>query len=822
MQRKEGPDETNLRRLFKSGEYHLTMGLRKLDENWLTVDDNCHQLKAELLTGSKSKVLQCLPGSESACLEVLEAVLDFLIEKWPDVFERFGANSNFVRNNKTGEEFNLDEDLPLEVAARLVAEDLNVLEESGEDYILTASATCFPIGWSLEEKIGWPIDSLHKSVPGWKKEIGDSVKKYFKRMKPSNSMQRSIFFVQTSPTLFHPEPLPTSAATTLKVAGLIIRHEKQTFRRLPKSRAILFTVRTFMHSLVDLGAEDLENFAAAVRAWPDEMAFYKGRGFWGPVALGYCDETKESQKVNAGMSGGGAIGPSLVLEGPVRNFARSYKPAAEWRKGVHDVVEVTQVTSTSTFVPALTRSQHARAAEGSTPGVEIIVAPIRSQNARIAESSTPGSGIIVALIRSRNVRIAKGSIQGFEIIVALISRNVRIVEGSTPDFEIIVAQNHNWASKCPERFTHGLVTLENIDHQTKSLWGNRVPPLFPSALSHPDRTIWTAAFTSMVERPTYHVYQDGDALSLELSALPPVRGRAAARVKETMRQELLEKKKIEIAATAMFQITTTAVQSPICSILNIWLGPLSGISMEPLERIKSSHHICESRFETGINVTPGGCFVDLHHDLGRERLSQSFGLCKKVWLLFPPTEENLRLYISSAGFNNRLARIGSELRGGIIIETTSLHALDLPAGALHAVFTTVGGFLGGINYSTSESLTTMSRLLVAHLPIFRHVSNAVLEDLKIYTNALLLTLDMDSPELIPYALHSWVDLYSHLQGLLDSEHATTELIRHISETQQKLKRLARNMHYDLRCACGHYADGIGSIVAKPIDGYTAM
>ncbi|KAI9766685.1 MAG: hypothetical protein M1840_006329 [Geoglossum simile] len=293
----EGSNEANLQRLFKAGEYHLTMGLRKLDKkNWLTIDDNYHQLKAELLTGSKSKVLQCLPGSESACLEVLEVVLDFLIEKWPDVFERFGTNNNFVRNNKTGEEFNLDEDLPLEVAARLVAEDLNVLEESGEGYILIASATCFPIGWSLEEKIGWPIDSLHKSVPGWKKEIGNSVSilRYFMRMTPSNSMERNSFFVQTSPTLFHPEPLPTSATTTLKVADLIIRHKKQTFRRLPKSRAILFTVRTFMHSLVDLGAEDLENFAAAVRAWPDEMAFYKGRGFWGPVALGYCDETKES------------------------------------------------------------------------------------------------------------------------------------------------------------------------------------------------------------------------------------------------------------------------------------------------------------------------------------------------------------------------------------------------------------------------------------------------------------------------------------------------------------------------------------------------
>ncbi|KAI9774198.1 MAG: hypothetical protein M1839_001900 [Geoglossum umbratile] len=138
MQQKEpveGPNEANLQRLFKVGEYHLTMGLRKFDEeNWLTIDDNYHQLKAELLTESKSKVFQCLPGSESACSEVLEVVLDFLTKMWPNVFERFEEN-NF-RNKKAGEEFNLNKVHPLEVVARLAAEDFNVLEESGDNYIL--------------------------------------------------------------------------------------------------------------------------------------------------------------------------------------------------------------------------------------------------------------------------------------------------------------------------------------------------------------------------------------------------------------------------------------------------------------------------------------------------------------------------------------------------------------------------------------------------------------------------------------------------------------------------------------------------------------
>jgi len=55
----------------------------------------------------------------------------------------------------------------------------------------------------------------------------------------------------------------------------------------------------------------------------------------------------------------------------------------------------------------------------------------------------------------------------------------------------------------------------------------------------------------------------------------------------------------------------------------------------------------------------------------------------------------------------------------------------------------------------------------------------------------------------------WVDLCPHLRSLLDSERTTMELIRHISETQQKLKKLVRNIRYALQCVCGHYVDDIG-------------
>ncbi|KAI9652353.1 MAG: hypothetical protein M1829_001666, partial [Trizodia sp. TS-e1964] len=154
------------------------------------------------------------------------------------------------------------------------------------------------------------------------------------------------------------------------------------------------------------------------------------------------------------------------------------------------------------------------------------------------------------------------------------------------------------------------------------------------------------------------------------------------------------------------------------------------LSMEPPEDICRSKTICDDTFEVSINCTPTRCFVDLHLDSGREGLSQTYSDCKKTWLLFPPTQENLINFARTAGYQDRLLRCGDKLQGGIVLETSSKDVLDIPAGTLHAVFTTAGGFLGGINYSTSEGLGVMSRIIAAQLPFYNSAPIQINEDLE--------------------------------------------------------------------------------------------
>ena len=166
----------------------MAMGLKRLDEsNWLTLDSNYlpeHFLRCSLLCTKKSQVIQCLPGSEAACYEVLSLVTAFLSSRFPQHFEIATISSGpAVLNHLTNEIFPIGQQNcpnPLEVTAKLSMEDFNVLMKNPEtgEYHLQASATLFPAGWKLQERIGTTMANLHRPVPGWKEKLGGSVNRY--------------------------------------------------------------------------------------------------------------------------------------------------------------------------------------------------------------------------------------------------------------------------------------------------------------------------------------------------------------------------------------------------------------------------------------------------------------------------------------------------------------------------------------------------------------------------------------------------------------------------------------------------------------------
>ena len=112
-------------------------------------------------------------------------------------------------------------------------------------------------------------------------------------------MERSNFFIQvTEPSQTLSDifcQLDPMKGTRARCPGdIIFRLERQVFRRLPRSGAVLFSVKIGLILLTDIIALDLRDFASEARSWPEDIAKYKGMLDWGQCALQFCDSiTKE-------------------------------------------------------------------------------------------------------------------------------------------------------------------------------------------------------------------------------------------------------------------------------------------------------------------------------------------------------------------------------------------------------------------------------------------------------------------------------------------------------------------------------------------------
>lgn len=123
-------------------KHRTTMGLRRLDErNWLTVDNNYiseHLIRGDLFHNQRGKVFSCLPEAKEACEDALQAVAEFLPQRYPLMFEMTRQSSGpTIHNKKTGDKFvvgglNIEME-PLEIAARLAMEDLSVILKNDQD-----------------------------------------------------------------------------------------------------------------------------------------------------------------------------------------------------------------------------------------------------------------------------------------------------------------------------------------------------------------------------------------------------------------------------------------------------------------------------------------------------------------------------------------------------------------------------------------------------------------------------------------------------------------------------------------------------------------
>ena len=258
----------------------LAMGLTRCpEERWLWPDEHRADELAEkerLLAERHDEVFAAVPGTEEAGAEVLG-----LVEQWLT-----------AHDVPRSEQPTLAEAHPLEIAGRLVQEDLCLVVEHDGVPHLDAGSLCFPSHWRLTDKVGLPMAAVHGPVPRYDVDLSERVDRYLTRLRAGVIGVRRNWTVHESPALFAPERPPHDAISEDEVAThLWLRSERQTLRRLPETGAVLFTIRVQQAPFGSVAERPgvAAALAGRLRAQPAELTEMNGLAPHRDVVLQWLD-----------------------------------------------------------------------------------------------------------------------------------------------------------------------------------------------------------------------------------------------------------------------------------------------------------------------------------------------------------------------------------------------------------------------------------------------------------------------------------------------------------------------------------------------------
>ncbi|TPM97832.1 DUF3445 domain-containing protein [Mesorhizobium sp. B2-1-3A] len=274
----------------------FNIGLKPLDPaNWIEVDGHLLPYLAEkrrLYAEIPERVFVEEDGTRDAQQEVLDLLGAYLPERFPRTHRRTDAGIELVgAANHPALPMGLA-DAPLVAASLLVQEDLILMRRDDSGWRLAAGSLCFPSSWSLLEKFGKPLQQIHEPVPGFGPGTrpAELITRMFDGLQ-GQAIERFNWSIQADNALYHPlsnveridraTSRPTRFPDGDVKAHAFIRVERQTLRKLPASRDILFTIRIHLDPFAVLErhpdrATLALSFAAQLEALDLDQLDYKG------------------------------------------------------------------------------------------------------------------------------------------------------------------------------------------------------------------------------------------------------------------------------------------------------------------------------------------------------------------------------------------------------------------------------------------------------------------------------------------------------------------------------------------------------------------
>ncbi|THV21524.1 heme-dependent oxidative N-demethylase family protein [Peteryoungia ipomoeae] len=259
----------------------FTIGLSALDpRHWIEPDSHLRRYlaaKRTLVATHRHEVFRATEDSLAAQHECLEALVAHLEANHPRIYRRNGNQFEMV-----GHTVDLaDETMPpLMRAGMLVQDDLVIMQKRESGWCIAAAHLSFPSSWSLAEKFDRPMEEVHRHVPGFEAGTRNAVmiNRIFENLQPGQPAERFNWSINWQEKLHHPE---TGRNDTAEPQDAVVRVERQTLTKLPKTGAIVFTIRIYLDpvTLFDRHADGPRlagKLARQLEALTDQQSAYKG------------------------------------------------------------------------------------------------------------------------------------------------------------------------------------------------------------------------------------------------------------------------------------------------------------------------------------------------------------------------------------------------------------------------------------------------------------------------------------------------------------------------------------------------------------------
>ncbi|KAI0767107.1 hypothetical protein C8Q74DRAFT_1203421 [Fomes fomentarius] len=287
--------------------YHQTMAHKPMHINhWIEIDREYKRYldeKATVIKEQGKTVIDSLPENDEACGELLMELVNYLPKRYPTLFTREGNDAivNLVMGERhlgLSEKKGID---ALHTVSRLVQDDflMGREREDGQIY-LVGGLIAFPGHYLLSETIDKPVKAIHMPVPDFNKKLLMSVERTLKRFRPNQPFERSSWSIVDDRNLFwHNIASVPSVDPSVHPKDLWLRIDHQTFRKLPRTNAIIFGVHPILHKIEDFADSPLVP-ALLERVHIDSdpaLLKYKGTHKYDALLLPYLRELTQRQIV---------------------------------------------------------------------------------------------------------------------------------------------------------------------------------------------------------------------------------------------------------------------------------------------------------------------------------------------------------------------------------------------------------------------------------------------------------------------------------------------------------------------------------------------